>query len=383
MYTNKVKSVLAKNGKLVLRYFDNSGKIKQKKIDLADTKTNRRKIWKEIVPFFEVELEKRSVEIEMPIDDRLCVYTGKVRNQLVATNHSKEAAHRGRTIAFEKYFGTDRKLSEITELEVEEFFQSLTCKRATKLDWLVALRHVFELARKSKAISQNFLRDFKLPLENLDQEENHVKPFSVKEIEKLLYYSYGTTLHNYLGIAFHIGARPEEVIALKIEDIDFNEMNVSIERAITNGKLKKPKTKASTRLVPLPLQAERFFEAQIAIAKTKGTEFLFSFDDGSRLNEIGDIRGDQRRHGSWQRLLSKAEIPYRKLMQTRHTFAVNAIQSGEYTLQEVATMMGHTSLNMIIHHYGKHLGKSHLKVSRKVDIYGDLGDFLGDFSKKN
>jgi integrase len=64
-------------------------------------------------------------------------------------------------------------------------------------------------------------------------------------------------------------------------------------------------------------------------------------------------------------------------MQTRHTFAVNAIKSGEFSLQEIASILGHTSLSMLFHHYGKHFGT----VSRSIDIFG-LGDILGDTEQK-
>ena len=33
---------------------------------------------------------------------------------------------------------------------------------------------------------------------------------------------------------------------------------------------------------------------------------------------------------------------------------------------------------MLFRHYGRHLGKSHLKINRSVDIFDGLGDFLGD-----
>ena len=46
MYTNKVKSVLRNknSGNIVLRYFDNLGKVKQKQIDMPHTKRNVNKI---------------------------------------------------------------------------------------------------------------------------------------------------------------------------------------------------------------------------------------------------------------------------------------------------------------------------------------------------
>jgi integrase len=274
-------------------------------------------------------------------------------------------------------------MNEITELNIEEFFQVLTCKRSTKLDWLVVMRKIFELARKGKAIEKNIVNDFKLPIESSDDDAGAVVPFSPEEIQSLLLHSKGTILHNYLGIAFHLGCRPQEVIALKIKDIDYENMLVHIARAITKGKLKKTKTSQSERSIPLPSQALKFFKEQIAYAKSKRSQFLFCFSNGTRLNDILDLRGRPDRTGPWYALVEKAGIPMRAMRQTRHTFAVQAIKSGAYTLQEISAILGHTSLSMLFKHYGKHLGKSHLKVSRSVDIFEGLGDFLGDFDKNS
>jgi len=389
MYTNKVKSVLRnkKSGNIVLRYFDNLGQVKQKQINLPHTKRNVKKMWREIVPAFEIELQKRVQEAELKeskekVDSRLCVYTHKYREQLKAVQHTKEKTHAGRTVRMEKYFGYECKLEEITELQIEEFFQTLTCKRVSKLDWLVPVRKVFELARKANAIEKNIVNSFKLPIENSDEDTLAVEPFSTEEIKKLLASSSGTELHNYLGIAFHIGARPQEIVALKIDDIDFENMLVHISRAITHGKYKKTKTDGSTRSVPLPNQAKKFFEEQIEFAKSKGTTFIFSFSNGMRLNDISDIRGRADRKGPWYALIEKSEVQMRDLRQTRHTFAVQAIKSGMYTLQEVSAVLGHSSLSMLFRHYGKHLGKSHLKINREVDIFDGLGYFLGYSEEK-
>jgi integrase len=176
-----------------------------------------------------------------------------------------------------------------------------------------------------------------------------------------------------------LGTRPEETIALQIKDINLVDGIVRIERAITKGECKTPKTKGSIRSIPLPNQAKVFFTALINEANRKGCYCLFSDDSGLALNDIEDIRGRKSGNGPWYKLLVKAKVPYRKLMQTRHTFAVQAIKQGSYTLQEIATILGHTSLAMIIEHYGKSLGASHLKVSRSINIFEGLGDLMGDF----
>lgn len=43
------------------------------------------------------------------------------------------------------------------------------------------------------------------------------------------------------------------------------------------------------------------------------------------------------------------------------------------TVEEVSEILGHSSLSMLFRHYGRHLGKSHLKISRSIDIFDDLG----------
>lgn len=74
--------------------------------------------------------------------------------------------------------------------------------------------------------------------------------------------------------------------------------------------------------------------------------FLFCKDDGMRLNDIEDLRGKRNRNGSWYQLVKEANVPLRKLMQTRHTFAVQAIMSGSYTLQEISSMLGNALLSL-------------------------------------
>ena len=383
MNVNRVKAVLKnKKGNVILRYFDQEGKLKQKSLDLPYTKRNKQRIWRDIVPVFELELEKKSKEslVEKKVDARLSIYCEKYKKHLISIKHSKYFIHKGRIKKIEAYFGSDTDMNDISELQLEEFFQNLTCSRTTKLDWLVVVRKIFELARKANAIKMNLLKDFKLPIQN-DEEQEVIVPFTPEEIKKVLVASDGTELHNYFGISLHIGSRPEETIALKITDIDFDEMVVHISKAITNGLYKSVKTDGSKRVIPLPTQAVKFFKSQIDYARSKKSEFLFSFSNGARLNDILDIRGRKDRNEKWYKLIKEAGIEYKQLRQTRHTFAVQAIKSGKYTFQEVSAILGHTSLRMLFKHYGKYLGKSHLKLSREIDIFDGLGDFLGDFDK--
>ena len=59
---------------------------------------------------------------------------------------------------------------------------------------------------------------------------------------------------------------------------------------------------------------------------------------------------DHIRNHVWKPAIAKAELEYRPMIQTRHTFATIAIDSGE-DLGWVQQMMGHSSLQMIYTRY--------------------------------
>lgn len=376
MKKNIVKSIVTINGNLAVRFFDNEGKLKQMTLGLSNTKANRIKASKAIPAFEKALREKAEVASTLPV--YFAYYADKYLEQLKANGHSKLIAHTGRVQKMKAYFGLKTNINSITELEIEEFFQKLRCKRQTKLDWLVVMRGVFDKARKGRAIEKNILYSFRLPHEASMDNESAIEPFTPDEVKRLLFHSKGTVLNCYLGIAFHLGTRPEETIALQIKDIDFDRGIVHIERAITKGNIKTPKTKGSKRSIPLPNQSKVFFSKLIEEAQQKNSLYLFSDTNGKPLKDIENLRGKKDRDGAWYKLLQDANVPYRKLMQTRHTFAVMAIRSSKYTHQAIASILGHTTLQMLINHYGKYLGNSHLTIDRSIDIFDMQGDILGD-----
>lgn len=73
------------------------------------------------------------------------------------------------------------------------------------------------------------------------------------------------------------------------------------------------------------------------------------------LNEEGKpVEVETLRKNAWSKGLKRANIPYRPMIQTRHTFATLMISSGE-NLGWVQKMMGHASLKMIINNYFSHI----------------------------
>jgi integrase len=76
------------------------------------------------------------------------------------------------------------------------------------------------------------------------------------------------------------GLRPAEWIALEKRDIDPKERVVYVRRSFARGKLKIPKTEASTRAVPLQAQALDALDR----VKSNGSPLLFPGDRGGYLD---------------------------------------------------------------------------------------------------
>ena len=76
------------------------------------------------------------------------------------------------------------------------------------------------------------------------------------------------------------------------------------------------------------------------------SEYLFCTTAGNQLNYAN------LSNRVWRPALEKAEIPFRPMIQTRHSFATTALSLGENPLW-IAHVMGHRDTDMIIRVYAK------------------------------
>lgn len=378
---NKVISIFPRGSakKLYFEFFNSNGEKKQKSTGLKDTKANRAKAWK-LVPEFEKRLEaeanNKEVVLTQKMNNPLSHYATKHLNSLYASKHTKADTNAGRIKHILAYFGADILPREITELDIEEFFEQLLVSRDTKSDWKVVLSAIFEKARKDSVLPTNYAKQFTLP-KNETQKTPEVArmPYSENEVQKLLSNA-DRRLRNYLGIAFYLGMRPEEILGLMEQDIQFEKKTIYLKRAVVKGDV-KPITpqKGGERDVPLFTDALPYIEDQIAWARENSSLYLFFGENGKRLNDSIDIRGEKGKEFYWNDYLTTLNIfPIRRMMNTRHTFAVHCIRNMErlnITLNDIASMLGHSSLRMLLLHYGKYLKDKNKMIDRDMSIFED------------
>ncbi len=177
-----------------------------------------------------------------------------------------------------------------------------------------------------------------------------IHPFSVDEQKNLIDHL-PAHWKPYFRFAFAAGLRVGEQIAIRPEDIDWNAGILHVRRAMTldeNGKkvlgsTKNRYSRRTIRLIPAMLGA---LKTQAEIYERFKGEYFFCTTTGAGIDT------NNLRDRVWRTALEKANLPYREMKQTRHTFATVALSCGENPLW-VARVMGHRNTEMIIRVYGK------------------------------
>lgn len=238
------------------------------------------------------------------------------------------------------YFG-DKPLCRVTRRDVEEFLGNLpdiSAKRKNNI--MVPLKCLFSDASRRGEIDEP-------PSENirrLKEIKPFIDPFSFREM-KLLLEHVDPHYVGYFMTAFLTGMRPNELIALKWTNVDFEMRCITVREGRVLGIEGPPKTMSSYRDIDM---LDPLFEA-LWKHRQKFPEVAIHVFPGKsgRPLEVNNLR-----KRVWYPAIAAAGLRWRTMYQTRHTFASLMLSHGEDPLW-VARMLGHSSLDMIFKHYGK------------------------------
>src|SRR5262249_38355567 len=154
-------------------------------------------------------------------------------------------------------------------------------------------------------------------------------------------------------LAFHVGCRPGELLALKWADLDLEAKTLRINQSIVWRKagdwyLKRPKTKLSRRTLPLTdsliellsVHRKRQLEARMKAGKLWADHgFIFP-------NEIGEPYTHWVLHDDFKAIANTAGLPENfTTYTTRHTMATLLIASGTNP-KAVSERLGHSNVNI-------------------------------------
>ncbi|MBL6996553.1 Arm DNA-binding domain-containing protein, partial [Desulfobacula sp.] len=156
-------------------------------------------------------------------------------------------------------------------------------------------------------------------------------PFSIEKQDRIV-----TELPEhwqpYFRFAFASGISQGEQVALKLTDIDWKKETVQIKRAMTRDENDKPvegpcKNKYRRRTIKLSPKMLLALKDQKKIYDQFNGEYFFCSETG-KMFDASNVR-----IRVWIPTLERAEIEYREMKQTRHSFATHHLSHGKNPLQ--------------------------------------------------
>lgn len=232
-------------------------------------------------------------------------------------------------------------VDQITEEHIARF-QAEVSKRvsATRVNNIMGpLRYVLKTCKRRKLITEN-------PVENipvLREEEPQIDPLSADELELALSACKSFQRPLFTCLAW-TGARPDELFALRWQDVDFDRNEIRITKGRVRGTESTPKTRAGNRVIYML----SIVKDTLALLKKNPTQHMEGYVFLNRRGQPYDKHVDRE----WRLALKKAEVRHRPSYQLRHTFASLCLQNG---LQPtwVAKMLGHSTPQITFKHYAR------------------------------
>ena len=253
----------------------------------------------------------------------------------------------------------------LSELESGNLISSKGLANNSVIGIVNALKSALKLAKSLEICAVDNSGKIKLPMAT----EKPVTAFEKWEQEKLEKYCLSSNKTNYLGIiiCLYTGIRLGELLALTWNDIDLKSGIMTISKTAyrikQNGKprvvIDKPKTKNSSRLIPLPKQLLEILKRAKRISKS---DFVLS-------TRTGGIVGTRAYQKTYERILKKLDIPYKNFHSLRHTFATRAIEMG-MDVKTLSEILGHKNPVITLQRY------THSMLSYKTEMMNKMGKML-------
>ena len=219
-------------------------------------------------------------------------------------------------------------------------------------NYMIALRGIFDFEYRGPRAAANPM----IGIKNLKTVKKLPDPLTPMERDRVLadlWKRYDERVWAYYCFAFFTGMRPEEIIALRYSDIDFNTAVARIRRVRTFKGSERDGSKTQAErdvdLVPMALEA---------IGLMKKYTFMKRLDDGTEADifenpNTGRAWHDERsqRDHYWHPTLKRLGIRKRRSYATRHTYCTAALMHGVNPAY-IANQAGH-SVKMLLEKYAR------------------------------
>ena len=262
----------------------------------------------------------------------------------------------------------DRDMTDLSAVGLQEFVVSLSGKglSANSVNGVITvLKSSLKRAEMLNLVEKQYTACIQRP----KSREKQVECFSKAEQRKIEGYIFEKNKPKMLGIilCLYTGLRIGELMALEWSDIDLQKGMIKISKSChdtwKNSEYVKvidtPKTQSSERIIPLPKQ------------------LIIYLKDWEKQATGNYVISGERRHGipvrsyqkTFERVLSRLDIPHKGFHSLRHTFATRALECG-MDVKTLSELLGHKNPTVTLKRY------AHSMLEHKAEMMNRLGKLL-------
>lgn len=276
------------------------------------------------------------------------------------------------------------KLKDLRAANIQAYYNTLVKEKNKTPDTIKTinkvLKSVLNQAIKENYILINYCNNVVLP--KIGQKEE-IQIFTLEEQQRFI-----NALENHRNRALFIlvlgtGLRIGEVVALKWHDIDFETVELKVQRTFKRvAKLNNddkegnkteiieqlPKTKYSERTIPIPssiIKELKSHKKRQNVEKIKAGEAYVN-NDLIFPNELGEPTDTRNLSRSYERILNRTNIPHKKFHALRHTYATRLFEN-DVPLKTVQILMGHSNIKITADIYTHVMPEEKIKAVEKIN----------------
>lgn len=274
------------------------------------------------------------------------------------------------------------KLQDIRSIHVQAVYNYCVDKHLSGS----CIKHIHTVFKQSldQAINQNLisvnpaLKTIRPPVRN-----KPVTVLTVEQQERLISTLKNDTMGTLIKLALGTGARIGELLGLRWEHVDFENMEIHIVQGLvrefefdeekkvahaTSLKLSKLKTESILRTIPLTTYLasvlQNYKRNQRRYMKRLGDNITV-ISDLVFTNESGNYLDESNARKKYALLLQKADIPHIKFHALRHTFATRILEANVHP-KVAQELLGHSNASTTLDIY------SHVLPNQKRDAIKKL-----------
>lgn len=352
-------SVFKKNNRVWIDLFANGARIR-KSTGLEWTASNVKKVEKELIPQLRMGVMTGTLSLQKERIKTVRYYaelflaSKKQTTALSTYKRYQSIVENGVIPKLGDVPIRDLKISHI-DLWRNDLLQRFTAK--TVKEYQIVFRGIFQKALQDEEVNKNPFD----ALDSLKVKKPKVTPLLPYEVKLILDTAEGW-FKNYLALGFMTGMRVGEIVALKWENVNLEAREIYVCASKAKGIEGATKTESSVRYIPIIDTLVPYLVNQKKLTGDK--EYVF-------INQYGKVFYDYKTIGKhhWTPLLKKCGLMHRRMYEMRHACATNLLMSGKYSVNEIASVLGHTTPQMLFQRYTRNISAERKPFDMSVDIY--------------